>query len=55
MSEKANVHEYDDAGNTQFAVCHWDDFHSQWQRPLDGEEARLTSCHTEGVFWRVYY
>lgn len=42
------VHKFtNNCGESNFAVCHWDEFHGQWQAPLDAETRRLTGCHTE--------
>jgi len=43
-----NVHEFENSkGKKLYAVCVWDDFHNQYQRPLDAEERKLTGCFAE--------
>jgi len=46
LNYKNYVHEYtDDDGKTWYAVCEWDEEHSQYVQPMNTEEARLTGCY----------
>ena len=48
IERPANIHAFRfTEGTTHYAVCVWDNFHSQYQAPLDTETRKLTGCYSE--------